>query len=361
MHSNARPLSGQKRVLDEPTLVVQLNLLLTSLNLPIPLISPTDLTPSLLIAILESILGMRIPLINNKIEYKQSKASKIQNMKIFLGVLETDILQKDVGLSHLDPRKLADGEWEEVLYIAELLCWIGRRMGYIPRHAEKGEESTFILPPQRKVEVASLSRTMAIRPPSPKSQLDIDAESIFQGDSTVTGSAKKSQQTFSPFISPNGWESVTSLNTGDHEDDVHSQDNDTESISDILSALSPFTQPTRLPPQCIHEVPSPSVLFSLDLPVAAHPKSKASTRRTLGEGDCDVSLYNTTPIEHDYIGDRPHSSVRYDGFIEPVDEDMELVSFENSRSISLGNNTKEKVKFHSHPIHSDILNNSRIL
>jgi len=361
MHSNARPFSGQKKVLDEPTLVAQLNLLLTSLNLPIPLISPTDLTPSLLIAILESILGIRIPLINNKIECKQSKASKIQNMKIFLGVLETDILQKDVGLSELDPRKLADGEWEEVLYIAELLCWIGRRMGYIPRHAEKGEESTFILPPRRKVEVPSLSRTMTIGPPSPKSQLDIDAESISQGSSTVTGSAKKSQQTFSPFISPNGRESVTSLNTGDHEDDAQSQDDDTESTSDILSALSPFTQPNRLPPQCIHEVPSPSVLFSLDLPVATHPKSKASTRRTLGEGDCDTSLYNTTPIEHDYIGDRSRSSVRYDGFIEPVDEDMELASFESSRSMSFANDSKEKVKFYSHPIPSDILNNSRIL
>lgn len=344
MHSTAGPFSGQKKRLDEPTLVAQLNLLLTSLNLPIPLISPTDLTPSLLIAILESILGMRIPLINSKIESKQSKASKIQNMKVFLGVLETDILQKDVGLSELDPRKLADGEWEEVLYIAELLCWIGRRMGYIPKQTKKGEESTFILPPRRKISVPSSSRTMTIRRPSPKSQLDLDAESIFQGGSTVTGSAKKSQQTFSSFLSTNRGESVTSLNTGDHEE-AHSQDEDTESTSDILSALSPFTHPTRLPPQCIHEVPPPSLLFSLDLPVA----SESSTGRTPYEGDCDTSLQNTTPIEHDHIGDRSHSSVRYHGFIEPVDEDLELASFESTRSMSFaGNDVKEKVKFISY-------------
>lgn len=323
-------------MLDEPTLVAQLNVLLTSLNLPIPLISPTDLTPSLLIAILESILGIRIPLINSKIDSKQSKATKIQNMKIFLGVLETDILQRDVGLSELDPRKLADGEWEEVLYIAQLLCWIGRRMGYIPRRTQKkGEESTIILPPPRKFAVPSPPRTTIIRRPSPKSQLDLDAESIFQGGSTVTGSTKKSQQTFSPFTSTGGPESLTSLNTGDHQEEAQSQDDDTESTSDILSALSPFTQPARLPPQCIHEVPSPSLLFSLDFP--------ASTCRTTRKDDCGTSLYRTNPIEHDYIGDRSHSSVRYDGFIEPVDEDLELTSFESARSMSFaGNDAKEK-------------------
>jgi len=342
MHSAAQPFSGQKKRLDEPKLVAQLNLLLTSLNVPIPLISPTDLTPSLLIAILESILGMRIPLINNAIESKQSKASKIQNMKIFLGVLETDILQTDVGLSELDPRKLADGEWEEVLYIAELLCWIGRRLGYIPRRRQKEEESTFILPPQPKVVVSSPSRTTTSRRLSPKSQLDLDAESIFQGVSTMTASTKKSQQTLSPFVTINGAESVTSLNTGSHEDEAHSQDEDTESTSDILSALSPFPQPIRLPPQCIHEVPSPSLLFSLDHPVATLSKSMAGTP---GEGYCDTSLYNTPSIEDDFIGNRSHSSVRYDGFIEPVDEDLEVASFENSRSVSFsGNASKEKVK-----------------
>jgi hypothetical protein len=114
--------------LDEPTLVSQLNALLTSLRIPIPLISPTDLTPRLLIAILESILGMRIPVIERQ---DDSHLSKVQNMKIFLGVLETDILQVDVGLSLLDPRRLACGEREEVTFVAELLCWIGRRMKLI--------------------------------------------------------------------------------------------------------------------------------------------------------------------------------------------------------------------------------------
>src|SRR6266540_3894596 len=114
--------------IDETTLVSQLNALLNSLHIPIPLESPTDLTPRLLVAILESLIGMRIPVIERQ---DNSQVSKVQNMKVFLGVLETDILQEDVGLSQLGPRRLANGEWEEVVVVAKLLCWIGWRMKLI--------------------------------------------------------------------------------------------------------------------------------------------------------------------------------------------------------------------------------------
>src|SRR5882672_2722486 len=113
------PMKG-RTPLDEPTLVFQLNALLTSLRIPIPLISQTDLTPRLLIAILESILGIRVPIFERD---DDSQTSKVQNIKIFLGILETDILKTDVGLSHLDPRRLVCGEREEVTFVAELLCW----------------------------------------------------------------------------------------------------------------------------------------------------------------------------------------------------------------------------------------------
>ena len=36
-------------------------------------------------------------------------AAKIQAMKIFLGVLETDVVNEDIGLSDIDPRRLAAG------------------------------------------------------------------------------------------------------------------------------------------------------------------------------------------------------------------------------------------------------------
>ncbi|KAK2463736.1 hypothetical protein APHAL10511_004229 [Amanita phalloides] len=115
-------------------LVDQLNdvLQLLNINLSIPIESPLDLTPSLLIAILESLLGTRIPIDEFAIPMTPERKNetvenmnKVQHMKIFLGVLEHDILGMDVGLSDVDPRRLARGSWEEVMYVAKILCWIG--------------------------------------------------------------------------------------------------------------------------------------------------------------------------------------------------------------------------------------------
>jgi hypothetical protein len=224
-------------------------------------------------------------------------------------------------------------------------------LGYIPRVNTKEEESTSILSPRPKVANPGPSLTTIIAPVSPpRSQLDLDAESVFQGGySTVTGSTKKSQQTFSSFIRTADGESVTSHNTSDHEDEGYSQDEESGDTSDILSALSPFTKPNRLPPQCIHEIPSPSLLFSLDIPAVTPPKLWPFTGDTRF-CDCDASLYNTLHIEHDHKRDKSRPPIRYNGFIEPVDEDMELASFENTRrSVSFPRSTSgEKVKLISH-------------
>jgi hypothetical protein len=116
-------------------LVEQLNDLLQilNINLSIPIESPMDLTPSLLIGILESLLGSRIPFDDNAGMISPGRIAigdikKVQDMKIFLGVLEHDILGMDVGLSDVDPRRLARGEWEDVVYVAEILCWIGTQL-----------------------------------------------------------------------------------------------------------------------------------------------------------------------------------------------------------------------------------------
>ena len=110
-------------------LVEQLNDLLQilNINLSIPIESPMDLTPSLLIAILESLLGSRIPT-SPEPKGGVEDMKKVQDMKIFLGVLEHDILGMDVGLSDVDPRRLARGEWDDVVYVAEILCWIGAQL-----------------------------------------------------------------------------------------------------------------------------------------------------------------------------------------------------------------------------------------
>ncbi|KIK60495.1 hypothetical protein GYMLUDRAFT_73937 [Collybiopsis luxurians FD-317 M1] len=116
------------------SLVDELGILLRALGIPLLLESPADLTPSLLLAILECILSSRLPLspeIRDGLSSKSKDAdhAKIQCMKIFLGIIETDILKKDVGMGGIDPLKLANGDWDEVVYVGEILCWIGRDMG----------------------------------------------------------------------------------------------------------------------------------------------------------------------------------------------------------------------------------------
>lgn len=115
----------------------QLNQLLSSLHIDLPngIQSPSDLTPSLLLAILESLLSTRLPISPNLRRSKDHESK----MKIFLGVLGTDILKSDnMGISTVDPRRLARGEWAEVVHVAEVLCWIGRTLGHIQDDSERG-------------------------------------------------------------------------------------------------------------------------------------------------------------------------------------------------------------------------------
>ena len=320
--------------LDIPILVTQLNALLTSLRIPIPLISPTDLTPSLLVAILESLMGMRIPVIERG---SSSQVSKVQNMKIFLGVLETDFLQMDVGLSQIDPRRLANGELEEVCFIAELLCWIGRRMKLI----KKKKKST---PPSSSLSQCDVPPRS--QPLSPKSQLDIDAASIFQTGSTTTESTRPLHQNMSTFTSrllDN--ESSTSSITTDHplllapfQSDSHhlSHMDEKEEEGDALSLISdiPSASPEpheRDPPRCIHEVPSPLSCFAHYGSPSTPPRASFSP-----EGQRCCPEHSTASCSYDLSGVSPIRSppVRYGGHIELIDEETEIASFELSRSMS---------------------------
>jgi len=330
--------------LDEPTLVSQLNALLTSLRIPIPLISPTDLTPRLLLAILESILGMRIPVIERQ---DDSQVSKLQNTKIFLGVLETDILRVDVGLSLLDPRRLARGDREEVMFIAELLCWIGRRMKLIkqPKRIKAPLADVFLSPPQaRELQpstpiVATTNHTTReeFSPSSsrPFSQLDVDAASVFQSSSTWTDHSTPLNN--SPFTSRQfDNESFTSLNTDDHpllqppfeptieaEQKDPKEDDALSSVSDILTGLPETWNPLHMErPRCIHEIQPPFVPISRRKIPSTPPRGSTSNFWSPKHSEDFCSSSETSP------------PVRYSGYIEPVDEESEVASFELSRSIS---------------------------
>ncbi|GLB34267.1 hypothetical protein LshimejAT787_0111510 [Lyophyllum shimeji] len=266
-------MSARPESTNYEALVRQLNTLLDALHIPISLESPTELTPSLLIAILESLLSMRLP---KEDRLQTREAINLQNTKLFLGILETDVLQVDVGLSNLDPRRLANGELEECVYIAELLCWIGRRLGHIVA------EDPFELddePPSRALNTGSYS------------------------PSTST-TATRNTFTTSTFS--------TTHRRSDSNTSVESFRPSTPIRKSTPQHRSP---PFRSKPRCIHEVPTPSVILSpnLDSSFAAAPSLR----------DCPDSP-------------APPSSpnVRYTGYISPVDEELELLSFEHSRSMS---------------------------
>jgi len=39
----------------------------------------------------------------------------------------------EVGLADLDPRRLASGEWDEVVFVGEVICWLAERMDYLEK------------------------------------------------------------------------------------------------------------------------------------------------------------------------------------------------------------------------------------
>lgn len=243
------------------SLVPQLNTLLHALELPIELKLPTELTPSLLIAMLESLLQAHITVPEISLEPSDPNtnspsavkyAQDVMRIKVFIGVLQTDVLREDVGLGDVDPCKLAEGAWDESVFVGELLCWIGRRVGLLPRiSAETDDESSS--------NQSELLTTSLAKPNYPRTSL-------------------------------------------------MSHNNFTEQRE-----FMERPEDGRFAPRCIHEVPSPSeILSELDMSTLSLPLLRNS-------GNTPNSSVNL--------------SVRYEGYIQPVDEELELSSFEAGRSM----------------------------
>lgn len=228
-----------------PSLASTLNELLTALDIPLTLQTPTDLTPSLLLAILESLIQSHLP-ISPSLRKSTSPAAKIQAMKIFLGVLGNDILQTDVGLSDVDPRRLARGEWDEVVFVGGLLCWLGHKLGFLAQ--------PYALP---------------LRSTSPSTQC---------------------------------------TNLSMHSVVPSSSDTSVAVPSESHSSHTPL----RPVPRCIHEVEEPTIV----LPTQYH------------DSFADPTTTFDTSSSTDCPGPMP---VRYTGWIDEVDVDLEVQSFESTR------------------------------
>ncbi|KAG7095462.1 hypothetical protein E1B28_006202 [Marasmius oreades] len=267
------------------SLVEQLNDLLLYLNLPITLQSPTDLTPSLILALLESILQQRLSGISTDIRTCRSEESRILCVKLVLGILQTDILAGTLEQEHLNefdltgvnPERLARGEVEEVVRIARVLCWLGERM-----IVGKGQ------PQSQGHRDGNYRRSEPLSSPS-----------------IVTSNGLKSSH--SPAFSP----SSKSTKCVELELNAGVQD---LSIRGILPHLSSFEEPLSTPqrrPRGVHRVPSPHLEIRFSPPLDDQISSSSS-----------LSFPLTTVCL---------PPVRQHGFIGDVDEEEEFESFEQSR------------------------------
>ncbi|KAG6836486.1 hypothetical protein H0H93_007585 [Arthromyces matolae] len=230
-------------------LMRQLNSLLNALQIPIPLQSPRELTPSLMIHILNSMLSVRL---DAAVKTDSHEKMNLSRTKLFLGVLETDVLKTDVGLSNIDPRLLASGALEECTYIATLLCWIGRRQNYIVTD----------------------------------DPFQMDNEAPYAPDPSSPSASITTKETF---IASN----FSPLGT-------------TESNTSIDSMIP--SSPTRIStprPRCIHQVPSPTL---------RSPQRHTNSVQRL------FASPSSSP-----------SKVRRSGYISPVDHELEVSLYENSR------------------------------
>jgi len=236
--------------------------------------------------------------VSSSIRESRSDAAKIQAMKIFLGVLETDVVNEDIGLSDIDPRRLAAGEWEEVVFIAKLLCWLGKQTGLLsPKH-----------------------NSSARLPRGPSSAADGSAE--IRG--SITSPSTRSTTT-------NSINSTLSFDREYQESDTTLQSMHSD-VSDVTETqllgderLSNRMDPRHLP-RCIHEIEDPSFLAQADEGDLLRAEHESLIRDTddIVDTYCDCSR-EEGPHTPFYSKDR---SVRYGGYIQEVDAGLELSTFE---------------------------------
>ncbi|THH28225.1 hypothetical protein EUX98_g5972 [Antrodiella citrinella] len=308
---------------DVDKLVGTLNDLLVNLGIPIPIDTPLDLTPSLLLAVLETILQSRLP-ISPAVRKSRDLQSKVQAMKIFLGVLESDVLGEDVGLSDVDPRKLAEGEWDEVVFVGELLCWLGKKHEIIPVVPDTNARASGSRQQEKQWDVSKARHTTAVdvgvRTPSPTTHST--ATTIRDSLLSVPRQSDTSMTTMSS-DSP----SLSVLDLFD----THS--------SPILEHMSRIRRGTVTPPprgaaQCIHEheleVQEPSFMNMVGHSTSIGEDSDSDGDITTQPPHTPRSFRRCSSDEDERTPKRA-TPVRYSGWISEADEELEIRSFEESR------------------------------
>ncbi|GJE88804.1 hypothetical protein PsYK624_048910 [Phanerochaete sordida] len=298
-------------------LVAQLNQLIGELHIPISIESPWELTPSLILAVLESMLRKRLPVPQALRDARDVKA-KSQTMKIFLDYA-ADLLEGEQDLSEVDSERLALGGWDEVVFVGEVLCWLGSKRGYIPDVDVQQPHWNTMTEISLDLRNLSLAESHVLDsvplPPRAKlvrtthtslSKLDTHSPSSTSGISHVSEATQATSYLRRPVFKTS--ERIRTR---------------------VVASPSPVSSssPGSRTPRCIHELerPSPSPKY-VHLP----PTAQSDTSDDDDEVDTSVSTECPSGIFHP----PKEVSIRRTGWIEPVDIGEELRSFEDSHPVA---------------------------
>jgi hypothetical protein len=210
-------------------------------------------------------------------------------MKMVLGVLQTDVLVQLGGdaeghlitLSDVDPAKLAKGEMAEIGKVARAFCWVGDRLINGSQSHTKHQRHSSNSTKKSKSSIVSSS-------PSPSRRYAIESNTSNQ-DLSIRSDLGLPH--LSSFDSPGSSSSTISLSNR------HSSR-----------------------PRCIHEVSSPSET-QFETRRSRHYRLNKTPHRDNSHDSSVESFLLPVPLP----------PVRESGFIEEVDEDEEIRSFERSR------------------------------
>jgi len=264
----------------------------------------------------------------------RTESAEIEAMKIFLGVLESDIIKMDVGLSDVDPRNLAAGESDEVTFVGELLCWLGKQSGILPsdcqspaRVREVDDEPEDVFGKARDNTVSSglsNSRSNAMSPSTRSSLTDSANTALFSHSSRDSETTPMSASLDGArYTSP-----PTTPQPLHHDEELDEDD-------------YPYSFDTRRP-QCIHDLEDDTFVLQ-----ALQDATLDDPTEVLSEADLVEDSVSYAEEPSGMSGNSP-APVRYTGWLERVDADEEIASFEANRlNRSLNNIQRKSQSYHT--------------
>lgn len=344
-----------------PTLVPSLNALLASLSLPFTLEIPTDLTPSLLLAVLESIIEARLP-IPNSVRASRTREAKIRAMLILLGVLECDVLRggineselldgeddaqgvnvsvvgwtADIGLGEVDPERLADGGWDETVFVGELLCWLARRRGFLPSLSESQCHSHHSQSYADDDPSEDFTTSLLLHPSSPNHTADMSTLShitdvprhplVHSPEPSTAGTTTTDLSMRAKSIS-----SQTSISGSLLLEDESTMSDDTAHPYFQHGNRSNDDPPPVFRPRCIHELDDPSFIQALAGPSTPRQQQRSPGHENIRPDDTQYADLRSGVDDPPEPPTPTPRRVRLTGWINEVDGRAELKQFAASR------------------------------